>query len=238
MPKKVVFDKYQRRAPSYHWQQVSRNIFRLNAFVLARYQQVIKLIPRQKNLRILDIGCGDGVLLSLIGRGRLYGVDIDQDGLNYAATRVKDKLINAPAESLPFRSVFFDIVIATEIIEHLTNPDLMLTEIKRVLRRGGRVIITTPIKPAVGLTDKLHYQEFTPEALKRLCRQYFQAVTVRTSHPIWLKNVYTRSWGRLGRFYLDSGRWLINLIVIISGWNPFLSLPGQPSQQIVTGRKS
>jgi len=237
MPEKIVFNKYQKRAADYHWQQVSPNIFRLNAYVTARYGQVAKLIPRNSQRRILDVGCGDGVLLSLIGQGRLYGVDPDQDSLDFAAAKIKAKLVRAKAEKLPFSNNFFDVVLATEIIEHLPRPELMLQEINRVLKKGGRAIITTPVKQPGGLTDPLHAQEFYPWELKQICRQYFRKVKVITSHPLWLKRVYTWSLGQIGRYHLDFGRWLINFLVLISGWNPFISLPGRPTQQLALCQK-
>ena len=230
-----IFDKYSKRG-AYHWQQVSRNPFWFNAYVMARYQQVVRVIPRRSK-RVLDIGCGDGVLLSLIGGGRLYGVDLDQTSLDYAATRVKAKLVKAAAENLPFKANFFDLVIATEIIEHLAKPELMLAEIKRVLKLGGRVILTTPVKSATGLADKLHHQEFTPQALRQLCAAYFHRVKIITSHPLWLRQVYTFSLGKLGRFHFDLCRWLINAVVLVTGINLFTFLPGRPSQQLAIGRK-
>jgi len=236
MSKKLTFDKYQKRAPDYHWQQISRNAFRFNAYVAARYQPVVKLVPRRRNLRILDVGCGDGVLLSLIGRGQLYGVDPDQDSLEYAAGKVAAKLVKASAESLPFKSGFFDVVIATEIIEHLRQPEKLLGEAARVLKRGGRLILTTPVK-STGLADQLHVQEFTPPELVKLCRRYFNRVKINTSHPLWLKKIYTASLGQIGRYHLDLGRWLINLLVLVSGWNPFIGLPGQSTQQLAVCQK-
>src|SRR3989338_3443876 len=134
MPKEISFNKYQVRAADYHWQQVSRNLFRFNAYVTARYGQVAKLIPRNSQRRILDVGCGDGVLLSLIGQGRLYGVDPDPDSIDFAAAKIKAKLVRAKAEKLPFSNNFFDVVLATEIIEHLSQPERLIAEAKRVLR--------------------------------------------------------------------------------------------------------
>lgn len=233
----ATFNKYRLRSADYHWQQVGGNVFRFNAYVAARYHQVVRRLPRRRDLRILDVGCGDGVLLSQIGRGRLYGVDSDQKSLNYAATRVKAKFIKAAAEKLPFANNYFDIVIATEVIEHLGKPAKLLFEASRVLRPRGRLILTTPVKPTDGLTDQLHVQEFTPAELRKLCRGYFNQVRIRTSHPRWLKNIYTASLGKFGRYHLDLGRWLVNLLVLATGWNPFLTLSGQPTQQLAACRK-
>lgn len=234
--KSIIFNKYQVRSCDYHWEQISHNLFKFNAYVIARYQQVIRLIP-SGNQRILDIGCGDGVLLSLIGHGRLYGVDLDQSSLDYAATKVKAKFLKVPAELLPFKSGFFDVVIATEIIEHLDQPEKLLAEAKRVLKRSGRLILTTPVKTTAGLTDRLHVREFTSAELLQLCRGYFKRVKISFSHPLWLKTIYTVSLVSLGRYHFDIGRWLINAIVLLTGWNPFLYFSGHPSQQLVEAQK-
>ncbi|MCX6816703.1 MAG: class I SAM-dependent methyltransferase [Candidatus Beckwithbacteria bacterium] len=233
----IIFNKYQSRSPNYHWQQVSRNLFIFNAFVVARYQQVIKLIPKKANQRLLDIGCGDGVLLNLIKRARLYGVDLDQSSLNYAATRVKAKFFHASAFKLPFKANFFDVVLATEIIEHLSRPQPMLQEIRRVLKPNGCAIISTPIKPVVGLTDKLHVREYTPEQLQSFLKIYFKKVKIYQSHPYWLKKMYTSSLLTLGRFHFDLFRWVINTVVFSTGYNPFLISGDHSTQQVAVGRK-
>lgn len=232
-----AFDKYQKRSPDYHWQQVSRNLFRFNAYVAGRYRLVVEQLSHRKNQRILDVGCGDGVLLSLIGRGRLYGADLDQDSLDYAASRIKAKFIKAPAEKLPFRSGWFDAVIATEVIEHLKQPEKLLEEASRVLKTGGRLILTTPVKQPEGPADPLHQREFTPLELTQRCRKYFRRVAVTVSHPLWFKQIYIWSAGKFGRYHLDFGRWLINVPVLVFGWNPFINLPGRPTQQLAVCRK-
>lgn len=194
-------------------------------------------MPQRKHIRILDIGCGDGVLLSRIKIGKLYGVDLDQSSLNYAARMVKAKLVRGSAESLPFRPNYFDVVVATEIIEHLLHPTKLLAEARRVLKPAGRFILTTPVKNESGLTDSLHVREFSPTEVKKLVAQYFKQVRVITSHPLWLKKIYTWKAGRLGRYQFDLGRWLVNIIVLVFGWNPFTSLPGKPTQQLMVGKK-
>lgn len=235
-----TFNKYQVRSPHYHWRQISRNIFQLNAYVAARYQQVVNLIPQKSQQKILDIGCGDGVLLSLISqktKSRLFGLDLDQASLDYAKTKVKAKFIQGSAGKIPFKNNFFDLVLATEIIEHLSRPKLMLAEVQRVLKPRGGVIISTPIKSNGGLTDKLHVREFSSRELRQICHRYFSRITIITSHPEWLKKIYTLSLGKIGCYHLDLGRWLINLLVLLTSWNPFISLPGRPTQQLAVCRK-
>lgn len=233
----INFNKYQTRADNYHWQQISRNIFAFNAFVMARYQQVVKLILQRSNQKVLDIGCGDGVLLSFIKEGSLFGVDLDQSSLNYGASRVKAKFIQAAADKLPFKANFFDVVLATEIIEHLTQPEKLIQEANRVLKPSGYLILTTPVKQPGKLTDKLHVQEFSPTELRNLLRPYFQQISITQSHPLCLKKIYTFTLFKFGRFHLDLFRWLINIWVFLTGFNPFNLRLGRSSQLFCTGQK-
>lgn len=234
---KIIFNKYQVRADNYHWQQISRNIFCFNAFVVARYQQVVDLLPHKKDQKFLDIGCGDGVLLSLIKKGKLYGVDLDQDSLNFASTKIQAKLIKAKAEKLPFKNNFFDVVIATEIIEHLSRPQLMLQEIKRVLKPGGKIIITTPLKSISGLTDLLHVREFSPAELSALISAKFKLIKIYQTHPYWLKQQYSRPLFKVNRLYFEPFRWLINGFVLLTGFNPFTLSSPHSCQIMAVGKK-
>jgi len=235
----IKFDKYQKRG-AYHWQQIANNIFTFNAYVSARYQQVLKVIPKDKSLKILDIGCGDGVLswkLFNQTKSKITGVDTDEHSLKFARKEIQKRnaranFIKANAHKLPFKNNSFDVIIATEIIEHLEKPQIMLREIKRVLKPKGQVIITTPIKLSETPQDKMHVKEYTSLELKNLLNKYFDKVTIKTSHPVWLKNLYTFTLVKIGKYHLDLFRWLINLIVLIIKINPFNLKLGKSSQQI------
>jgi 2-polyprenyl-3-methyl-5-hydroxy-6-metoxy-1,4-benzoquinol methylase len=242
MSKKITFKKYQTRSPDYHWQQIRPNIFYFNAFVAARYQQVVDQIPTNKNLKILDIGCGDGVLLWLISQktpAKLFGIDTDKSSLKLARSKLGDKatLKQASAYQLPFKARQFDIVIATEVIEHLNQPSRMLQEIKRALKPSGRLIISTPIKLTSIPEDKMHVKEFTPKELKTCLKKYFSSVALKTSHPLWLKKLYLICLFKLGRYHLEPFRWLINLWVILTKLNPFLLSSKKDTNQIAICRQ-
>ena len=229
----IKFDKYQKRG-AYHWQQISQNLFKYNAYVAARYFQVVKLIPQSRPIRILDIGCGDGVLLSLISQNtlaKLSGIDQDLKSLQIAKTKVKAKFAKASAYKLPFTKNSFNLVIASEVIEHLKTPEKMLKEIKRVLKPKGKVIITTPIKLFDKPEDPMHIQEFSVNDLNNQLNKYFSKVDIKTSHPYLLKKIYTTPWFRVERYHFEPIRWLINLLAFIN-LNPFYLKKPRPSQQL------
>lgn len=110
-----------------------------------------------KNKRILDIGCGTAGLAKMVTDegGTYFGFDyykeISQLALAYLRDlpcRTKASFFRASADWLPFRSESFDCVIALDVIEHLTTGSKMqlrfLSEAKRVLRKGGLILLTTP----------------------------------------------------------------------------------------------
>jgi SAM-dependent methyltransferase len=94
---------------------------------------------------ILDAGCGNGWLASLYGPGHtVVAIDLADANLR----RVRDLGLAAVKHNLdrglPFADASFDTVVCSEILEHIFSPDLLLREIHRVLRPGGRVILTVP----------------------------------------------------------------------------------------------
>ena len=99
--------------------------------------------------RILDLGCSDGEITLSFGEKlktrELYGVDIREEAILAASRRgVKACKLDLSNENLPFPDEFFDLVISLEVIEHLVNPDRMLREAYRVLKRGEHLLISTP----------------------------------------------------------------------------------------------
>ena len=98
---------------------------------------------------IVDIGCGDGAATALAARvnpgHRILGLDWSADSLGRARTHGL-ALIRAQAEpgGLPVASGQADVVIMSEVIEHLVDPDSVLDEVRRVLRPGGTLLLSTP----------------------------------------------------------------------------------------------
>jgi ubiquinone/menaquinone biosynthesis C-methylase UbiE len=94
----------------------------------------------------LDYGVGDGRVAALIRTTRLTGVDVSQVALDRAAQRLDNAqlVLVQPDEPLPFGDNAFDLVTCIETLEHVRDVQLALSEIRRVLRPGGRLALTTP----------------------------------------------------------------------------------------------
>lgn len=100
------------------------------------------------NLLILDAGCGDGVQMERYAESnRAFGMDISITRLRRAEDRLcKNVFFLSDLFQLPIKADTFDVVILGEVIEHLDKPDLMLSEIHRVLKPSGHLILDTPSK--------------------------------------------------------------------------------------------
>jgi len=129
---------------------------------------------------LLEEGCGLGHLLSQLGGAfKTYGVDVN----TWALTQVKGTapqamLSYATAEQLPFKDGSFNIILSKHVVEHLENPYNAISEISRLLAKGGILILATPnlsslLKPMkgkqwIGYQDPTHISLKTPEEWRSL----------------------------------------------------------------------
>jgi len=129
-----------------------RPTYRIGLTYHLRETFIYKLLSPQKEDVVLDVGCASGRQLSMISNKikEGYGVDIAQSFIDKASSfKEKNNIQNlffqkSIIEELPFRDNFFDKIICAEILEHVFNKDIALTEVLRVLKRGGILLITVP----------------------------------------------------------------------------------------------
>ena len=221
------FDKYETIGPDYHYRQIDKRFFRnFNAFLDARFLKLVEHVEKiagDKKLKLLDVGSGDGVILYLVKKSlpklELHGVDEVETALAVARGKVPDaKIVQASAYKLPYPDETFDIVISSDVIEHLDKPEIMLGEIKRVAKRGASIIVGTPIRRTKNPIDPQHVDEFFPEDLLKMMSRYFKECTLSESHnliPTLLYNAPTRSF--------INYRYLINFLSLFFNYNPFFA---------------
>lgn len=156
--------------------------FFVKFFRVIRNKKVAKYVPEDAD--VLDIGCGsDYYLLSSLKRRIKSGTGIDM-----AVRSKKDGNITVRkmpiGTKLPFKTGTFDAVTMIAFIEHIDKPDKILSECNRVLRKGGTIIITTPMKQAkpfwellvnLGLTEEKttedHKQYFSKELIEKMFKK-------------------------------------------------------------------
>ena len=123
--------------------------------------------------RALDLGCGDGRLTSELDAAELTAADVSAVALTRAGQRLPGVRVVElePDAPLPFEDGAFDLVLCAETIEHVRDVQLFLSEVRRVLRPGGELALTTPANLPLGPTpDPLspHLRFFTRSSLRRL----------------------------------------------------------------------
>ena len=106
---------------------------------------------------VLDMGCGNGWILRQVAR---RGTGVDKNGKTLPKDTDAFKFVCGDATSrLPLPAAHFDVCIMSQIIEHMTEPEKALTECRRLLRPGGRILITTPkpwADPVLSVLAGLH----------------------------------------------------------------------------------
>lgn len=111
-----------------------------------REKDTMKFINRHSsNSNVLDVGCGTGIITRNL-LGNVLGLDINQWNLEHAKVNAPNaKFILGDCENMKdIASSSVDLVVFTETLEHIPNPEKALSEIKRVLKLGGKAVITVP----------------------------------------------------------------------------------------------
>lgn len=128
--------------------------------------------------RLLDLGCGPGAVAARIQerRPRLEIVGLDRDAGLLALARARVRVVRADAACLPFPSASFDGVHARLVLRHLSAPEATLAEARRVLRRGGRIIVADSDDGALVLHPY-------SEAIARALRAKHETASRRQADP-------------------------------------------------------
>jgi ubiquinone/menaquinone biosynthesis C-methylase UbiE len=182
----------------------TRNLISRQRFAL---EMVEAGVPRAS--KVLDAGCGTGEMArELTRRGyEVWGLDIAEPMIRYARERCGSGRFQAgDLEHLPFRDNTFDAVVCLGVVEYLDADETSLREMWRVLRPGGRAVISTPSALAplyhldrmlIGLADAARpVSGFVKYRLRGKLAPVCQAPWRRFAHH---RRVYPRRWLRLLR---------------------------------------
>ena len=131
-----------------------------------RYQEFCHLYRIKKNDRILEIGSGGGQALEFLGKYEISYLPLDISLKNLKQIKELSSLKIFPtagdAYQLPFTDSSFDLVILSEVLEHLDNPAQALKEIKRILKKGSVLIVSVPYKEKIKYQICIHCNKPTP----------------------------------------------------------------------------
>ena len=138
-----------------------------------------------KNLAVLDVGCGDGLLSEPIAKMGNTVASVDLPTITkLAQKRHMSYVVSGDAEKLAFADASFDVVLASEVVEHLWNPENFFAEAYRVLKDKGNLIVETP-EGKEGLRYDAHKHYFTVEILQHLLEPKFSFQKFERFSPEW-----------------------------------------------------
>jgi len=143
--------------------------------VRADHDRLLELIKFKKSDRVLDVGCGYGVLLSKIPVKNKYkvGIETNEKALNECKRRGIEAYLEKNIESKTrFNSNSFDVILMNEVIEHLKNPEGAIKECYRLLKVGGILGLTTPNRSRFfSAPDPTHFSVMDYRELDHLVKE-------------------------------------------------------------------
>jgi 2-polyprenyl-3-methyl-5-hydroxy-6-metoxy-1,4-benzoquinol methylase len=126
---------------------------------------------RRPGLRILDVGCGTGGVLSgLSAYGTTIGVDRSPRALHHSRVRGVTHVAAADMDRLPFGAAAFDLVIMLDVLEHFADEAAVLRDVRRLLRPDGALLVSVPAFQALFSEHDVALQHFRRYAAPQLRR--------------------------------------------------------------------
>jgi 2-polyprenyl-3-methyl-5-hydroxy-6-metoxy-1,4-benzoquinol methylase len=169
----------------------------------ARFRIISSLILSEHPKTVLDVGCGSGYLAFLLEQENprilVHGFDVSLEALKLAISLDKKYKLDINYENIPENDSNYDMVVCSEVLEHLFNIQQCLMEINRILKHQGKVVITVPnfsfwrfrIDSLIGripyvVSDERHIQTFNKELLtKRLNEAGFDVLQLIGTRVRW-----------------------------------------------------
>jgi len=167
------------RLAEYVWNDTERKDYQADVWYNRNRNEICleMLGDLAKDKKVLSVGGGhwaEGEFLKTIGAGELIRTDIV----------ASDGVMEADAANLPFNDKNFEIVICREVIEHVPDDQKVFDELKRVLKKGGYLLITTPNAYTLNLDGVFHVRLFTPITfLNALIEQGYTIIEKRGNLP-------------------------------------------------------
>lgn len=198
--------KLREIVPEYH----SKNIF-IKSLFLKRLKIAIRLVwsklGSSNNLKVIDLGCGEGNFLKLIEENfkniKTFGVDLEPNVLALKKfLRAEIKIIDIRNSGFP--NNFFDIVFCLDVLEHFKDLERPVREIKRILKPDGVLVVSLP-------TESWFY---------RLGRLFIKGTTSAQKGPCSSPHFHDAK--TIERFLSSNGFDIVKKILLPS--IPFLSL--------------
>jgi SAM-dependent methyltransferase len=141
--------------------------------------------------KVLDVACGSGFGLGMLRDAGARPIGVDYDARTLRRLRcdgLPTWLVTADATRLPLAAASLDTVVSFETIEHVPDACALVGELRRVLRAGGRLILSTPNREFGPLerhtANRFHIREFTAPELREMLSECFDQVQLYGQRPL------------------------------------------------------
>ncbi len=118
-----------------------------NPYLARTERELLGQVPLRPTERLLEVGCGEGGNLQLIGLGRnkAIGLDFSRQKVAWASRQIRQaSFVCGDATRLPFRDEYFDVVLCRDVLHHVADKGAVVREIFRVCRSEGRIVVIEP----------------------------------------------------------------------------------------------
>ena len=146
---------------------------------------------------VLDIACGTGYGSKILwdgGAAKVFGVDVSTEAINFALNKYKNERLEFRAGdigSIDFAANYFDVVVCFETIEHVKNQERALSELLRVLKPDGLLIISSPNREVTSPSKSLreppnspyHVMEYSSKEFISALKSRAKIIEIRGQRP-------------------------------------------------------
>ncbi len=156
----------------------------MNGMLLEHIARYYFAIPYIKG-RVLDIACGTGYGCHMVAKDRkrevheIIGVDVDPETILYANREYNHQKVtyiqgDALDPELPEKLGLFDTILSFETIEHVQDDQLFMDNLYRILKPGGRLILSSPFGRGRGMptSEPFHVHQLTPKEFEELFTRF------------------------------------------------------------------
>jgi SAM-dependent methyltransferase len=127
-------------------------------------------LPIPPHARVLDAGCGSGrTLQELTPYGEVQGIELDPGAAELARSRGRGEVRIGRLEELPWEADSFDLITCLDVIEHTPDDRVTLSELRRVCKPGGYLLVTVPAYQALWSMHDVanhHYRRYSRSRLR------------------------------------------------------------------------
>jgi len=199
-----IYKKYHNNYSNISFKKLAREIYKKLYILRPIQDKVIFELP--ENALLLDVGCGPGNFLQKVIYFRndikLFACDIIDVISPELKPLINFNIVDLNNDKLPYNDSMFDLIVCIHVIEHLENPLILMRELYRILKNGGKLIVETPSIRSIFIPsilpnwfvdnatlnfydDPTHIRPYSRKSLLRMARMSdFNRIKVKKSRNI------------------------------------------------------